>query len=162
MKIKMTSAHMLLDTNDQWLRSRFTELQSLAISNNQFPCEYLVQLIQDWNGIEFKDDPWQQKHGNHCQPENQPWGKTWYFNSNLIQFETFKLKDKAFRKSDIETSSICLLIRSNPNRIQWMVSVGHSCRLSNRYPWTRNHWFLLSETIMQKIFTECREKPDTV
>lgn len=54
---------------DNFNRSRFPGLKSLTISNNRFSCEYLAQLIQEWNGT-FKGDPWQQKNGEDCQPKN--------------------------------------------------------------------------------------------
>lgn len=51
-------------------RGHFPHLNSLVITNNRIPCEYLKRLIQIWNGS-FNDDPdpWQQKHGEDCRFE---------------------------------------------------------------------------------------------
>lgn len=50
---------------------RLNPLRSLAISNNQFSCEYLAsivpQLKRKWSNIRFLGDPWKQKHGENCQ-----------------------------------------------------------------------------------------------
>lgn len=53
---------------DNFNRSHFSLLGSLSISENQFSCEYLKQLVQEWNRT-LKGDPWKQKHGINCRPE---------------------------------------------------------------------------------------------
>lgn len=60
---------------DNFEKSHFPLLKSLAISNNQFPCDHLKQLVREWNGT-FKGDPWEQKHGKDCRLENSNRGET--------------------------------------------------------------------------------------
>lgn len=52
-------------------RSRFPDLKYLKISNNQFPCDRLSELVQEWNGT-IDGDPWEQKHGKDCRLQRNP------------------------------------------------------------------------------------------
>lgn len=52
---------------DELKRSHFANLGSLAISNNRIPCGKLEQLIQDFEGVHFIGDPFEQKHGDNCR-----------------------------------------------------------------------------------------------
>lgn len=49
------------------IKSNFTRLKSLKISNNQIPCDFLkTHLKHEWKGFEFSGDPYDQKHGENC------------------------------------------------------------------------------------------------
>lgn len=43
-------------------RSQFPQLESLAISENQFSCEFLRRFRREWDGLKFINDPMKQKH----------------------------------------------------------------------------------------------------
>lgn len=57
-------------------QSRFPKLFELAISKNQFSCDYLAtflpQIKVEWPDLKFVGDPWLQKHSNDChlKPSN--------------------------------------------------------------------------------------------
>lgn len=46
-------------------RTKFSALKSLAVSENELPCDYLEQLQQDFKDLDFDGDLFQQKNG-HC------------------------------------------------------------------------------------------------
>lgn len=54
---------------DNFNRTLFRDLKYMNISHNKFPCEYLARFVNEWNDT-FVDDPWQQKHGEHCLIES--------------------------------------------------------------------------------------------
>lgn len=51
--------------NFNFTQQRFGDLDSLAISNNQFQCAFLEKFIPQHKkrGLRFNGDPWKQKHG---------------------------------------------------------------------------------------------------
>lgn len=71
--------HLNVDGNDltkiaNLTQSKFTALKSLAITKNQFSCQYLKELKGEWKrkGFKFIGNSWTQKHGRNCHsnPKN--------------------------------------------------------------------------------------------
>ncbi|XP_031636592.1 chaoptin-like [Contarinia nasturtii] len=58
---------------DNLTPSRFPRLKMMAISENLFSCEYLKTFVpkvkRDFPGLSM-GDPWTQKHGQNCNPED--------------------------------------------------------------------------------------------
>lgn len=52
-------------------RENFPMLESLAISKNRIPCEYLMSLSQDWEGLKFIGNPMEQTHDGCSQGIDQ-------------------------------------------------------------------------------------------
>lgn len=52
-------------------RKHFPHLVSLTIDNNQLSCDYLKQLLNDWNGLEFIGNPLNQKNDIDCGSKTQ-------------------------------------------------------------------------------------------
>lgn len=69
-------------------RKRFALLESLAISENRLPCEYLAEMRHNWDGLKLIGDPMQQQHGN-CNRNIQNSKRNTEFNHN-----NFRLFDK--------------------------------------------------------------------
>lgn len=66
-----------IDLEDNYLvelvnftRAQLPELNTLAIANNNFSCEYLTKLIKQtkiqWTDLKFVGDSFNQKHGKNC------------------------------------------------------------------------------------------------
>lgn len=57
-------------------RSKLPKINSLAISNNNFSCQYLTEFMvivrSVWPDLKFIGDPFIQKHGENCHRKNQP------------------------------------------------------------------------------------------
>lgn len=68
--------HLYLNGNDlmkfeQFDRKKLPQLKSMAISNNQFACDYLKEFMDQWNDIQFIDEPLNQKHNIRCESRTQ-------------------------------------------------------------------------------------------
>lgn len=56
---------------DHLNRIHFPHLITLTIHDNQLPCDYLKQLLNDWNGLEFIKNPLNQKNNIDCGSKTQ-------------------------------------------------------------------------------------------
>lgn len=60
-KLDLEGNHLINVTN--FHRQRFSLLESLAISKNYIPCDYIMDLIQNWNVLKFIGNPMEQIYG---------------------------------------------------------------------------------------------------
>lgn len=52
-------------------RKSFPKIRYIAISGNRFSCEYLKEIMKEWDGVRFSNDSWNQKDGRNCRLEIQ-------------------------------------------------------------------------------------------